>query len=120
MKKLFLLPLILLTLCFTSAAQTKVYAEIVGDEYYNAGKVNVKIVFGNNAHRFAPMLLNENGKKQHFSTMVDAMNHLAMHGWRLENTYVIVDGDLDRVASEYHWIISKEEETLDPQADQSE
>ena len=29
------------------------------------------------------------------------MNQLAKFGWELENTYVIVDGDYDRVSSEY-------------------
>ena len=44
--------------------------------------------------------------------MVDAMNQLAKFGWKIENTYVVVDGDYDRITSEYHWIISKEEEPV--------
>ena len=90
-----------------SLAQTKVYAEIVGNEYSG---LTVSVEFGKNSKRFAYMLKDENGKKVHFNTMIDAMNQLAKFGWELENTYVVVDGDYDRVASEYHWIISRNED----------
>ena len=109
MKKIVLLLVVMFAFAAASLAQTKVYAEIVGDEYNGAGSVSVKVEFGKNGQRFAYMLKSENGKKIHFGTMVDAMNQLAKFGWELENTYVVVDGDYDRVSTEYHWIISRSE-----------
>lgn len=108
MKRITLLLVLLIAFVASSLAQNKVYAEIVGNEYSGAG--NVKVEFGKNSQRFAYMLKDENGKKIYFGTMVDAMNQLAKFGWEIETTYVDVDGDLDRVASEYHWIISRNEE----------
>lgn len=108
MKKIILVFVLIMAFCEASMAQTKVYAEIVGNEY--SGAVTVTVEFGKNSKRFAYMLKDDNGKKMHFGTMVDAMNQLAKFGWELENTYVNVDGDLDRIASEYHWIVSKKEE----------
>lgn len=110
MKRITLLLAVMFAFATTSLAQTKIYAEIVGDEFNGAGSVSVKVEFGKNGKRFAYMLKDENGKKIHFGTMVDAMNQLAKFGWELENTYVTVDGDYDRVSSEYHWIVSKKEE----------
>lgn len=115
MKKALLLLPLMLVFSIASLAQSKVYAEIVGDEYVEAGTVSVKVEFGKNNQKFAYMLKDEQGKKKHFKTMVDAMNQLANFGWKLENTYVIVDGDYDRISSEYHWIISKEEEPVETQ-----
>lgn len=107
MKKVVLLLFVMFGVVIASLAQNKVYAEIVGNEY---SSLTVSVEFGKNSKRFAYMLKDGNGKTMHFSTMVDAMNHLAKFGWELENTYVNVDGDLDRIASEYHWIISRSEE----------
>ena len=107
MKRIALLLILLISFVASSLAQTKVYAEIVGNEYSG---LTVSVEFGKNSKRFAYMLKDGNGKTMHFSTMIDAMNHLAKFGWELENTYVNVDGDLDRVSSEYHWIVSRTEE----------
>ena len=98
------------SILMASPAQSKVYGEIVGDEFLTAGSVTVKVEFGRNNQRFSFMLNDEKGKKTTFKTMVDAMNHLASFGWKLEETYVVVDGDYDRISSEFHWIISKEED----------
>ena len=106
MKKLFLL----LIICLSSIiimAQDKVYAEIVGTEHISTGKVSVKVIFGKNSKQFAPMIQDSNGQKMKFDTMVDAMNQLGKFGWELENTYVVVDGDYDRISTEYHWIVSR-------------
>jgi hypothetical protein len=110
MNKIALLLAFMFAFATASLAQTKVYAEIVGGEFNGAGSVSVKVEFGKNGKRFAYMLKDENGKTIHFGTMVDAMNQLAKFGWELENTYVVVDGDYDRVSSEYHWIVSRNEE----------
>lgn len=106
MKKIALL----LFLCFSTTimlAQEKVYAEIVGNEHIGTTQITVKVIFGKNSKKFASHILDENGQKITFNTMVDAMNQLAEHGWELENTYGIVDGDYDRVATEFHWIVSR-------------
>lgn len=110
MKKLFLS----LIICLSSIimmSQDKVYAEIVGTEHISTGKVSVKVIFGKNSKKFAPMLQDSNGQKMTFDTMVDAMNQLANFGWELENTYVVVDGDYDRISTEYHWIVSRKTKT---------
>lgn len=106
MKKVILIFVLIMAFCEASMAQTKVYAEIVGNEYSG---LSVSVEFGKNSKRFAYMLKDGNGKTMHFGTMVDAMNQLAKFGWELETSYVNVDGDLDRIASEYHWIISRED-----------
>ena len=110
MKKILLTSVLIMAISAISFAQTIVYAEIVGDEYN--GAVSVKVEFGKNHQRFADMLKGENGKKIHFATMVDAMNQLAKFGWELENTYVVVDGDYDRISTEYHWIVSRKEDDI--------
>lgn len=109
-----------LVFAFTVAsfAQSKVYAEIIGDEYDAAGKVSVKVEFGKNSQKFTYMLKGNDGKKMYFNKMIDAMNQLAKFGWQIENTYVVVDGDYDRISSEYHWIISKEEPVENPEEPQ--
>ena len=107
MKRILFTLVCVLALSVMSLAQTKVYAEIVGNEYSG---LTVSVEFGKNSKRFAYMLKDENGKKVHFNTMIDAMNQLAKFGWELESTYVVVDGDYDRVSTEYHWIVSREEE----------
>lgn len=110
MKKL----LLILCICLSSVigfAQDKVYAEIVGEEHLSTGIVSVQVVFGENNKQFANMLTDGQGNKITFNTMVDAMNHLAKYGWELENTYVVVDGDYDRISTVYHWIISRKTKT---------
>lgn len=110
MKK-FLLTLFICLSSIIMMAQDKVYAEIVGTEHISTGKVSVKVIFGKNSNQFAPMLKDSNGQKMAFDTMVDAMNQLADFGWELENTYVVVDGDYDRISTEYHWIVSRKKKT---------
>lgn len=107
---MFLLLTAVFAFAVASIAQTKVYAEIIGDEYDVAGKVSVKVEFGKNSQKYTYMLKGNDGKKLYFNKMVDAMNQLAKFGWQIENTYVVVDGDYDRISTEYHWIISKEKE----------
>ena len=116
MKRFIILLTAVLTFSVASIAQTKVYAEIVGDS--DTG-ISIKVDFGKNSQKYAYMLKGENGKKMYFGSMVDAMNQLAKFGWKLENTYVVVDGDIDRITSEYHWIISKEEESVDDEQGES-
>ena len=110
MKKFIILLAAVLAFSVASIAQTKVYAEIVGDS--DTG-ISIKVDFGKNGQKYAYMTKGKDGKKMYFGSMVDAMNQLAKFGWKLENTYVVVDGDYDRITSEYHWIISKEEESVD-------
>lgn len=109
MKKFIILIAAVFAFSVASIAQTIVYAEIIGDS--DTG-ISIKVDFGKNNQKFAYMLKGENGKKMYFGSMVDAMNQLAKFGWKIENTYVVVDGDYDRITSEYHWIISKEEEPV--------
>ena len=116
MKKFIILLAAVFAFSVASIAQTKVYAEIVGDS--DAG-VSIKVDFGKNSQKFGYMTKGENGKKMYFGSMVDAMNQLAKYGWKLESTYVVVDGDIDRITSEYHWIISKEEEPVDDEQGES-
>ena len=116
MKRFIILLAAVLAFSVASIAQTKVYAEIVGDS--DAG-VSIKVDFGKNSQKFGYMIKGKDGKKMYFGSMVDAMNQLAKYGWKLENTYVVVDGDYDRITSEYHWIISKEEEPVDNERGES-
>ena len=111
MKKLLaVFALCLVSLSYTFAEEPfKVYLELLGEQkgLFN-DKVKVTVDFGqekscwNNKRK--QTLVDENGKKIAFNSMIDALNYFGEAGWQFEQAYVISHGN-DYV---YHWLISKE------------
>ncbi len=100
----------------TSYAQKpfKVYIELLGHQKgLFSDKVKITVDYGqaqsffNNKNK--QTLVDENGKKISFNSMVDAMNYFGEAGWSFEQAYVITD-DKDNV---YHWLLSKEVTSAD-------
>ena len=49
-------------------------------------------------------LVDENGKKITFNSMVDAMNYMGKLGWEFEQAYVVTTNN----QNVYHWLLSKD------------
>ena len=113
MKKV-LFALMLLISCASFAQKHTTFCEIVGTGKLLSNKVKVQIDFGQATPYFKSyqtFLVDENGKKIEFNSMVDAMNQLAKLGWKFEQAYVItVDQGVSK-QNVYHWLLSKEIES---------
>lgn len=86
--------------------QSKVYCEILGTQKLLSLKVNVQVDFGQNPYANSN-LVDENGKKITFNSMVDAMNYMGKLGWEFESAYVITHGSGASAQNVYHWLLSK-------------
>lgn len=111
MKKIFLvIVLAVLTVTAMGQEKRKTFCQIVGTGKFLSAKVRVQIDFGQkrsywNQHK--NFMVDENGKRIEFYSMVDAMNYLAKFGWKFEQAYVItVDGAIRQ--NVYHWLLSKD------------
>lgn len=107
MKKLF--SLLLLASCTLVNAQEpyKVFCELLGSGKFMSNKVTVTVDFGQktkfwtgNAKQY---LVDENGEKLEFNSMVDAMNYMGKRNWVLEQAYVVTTNN----QNVYHWLLSK-------------
>lgn len=108
MKKLF--TLLMLASCTLLNAQEpyKVFCELLGANKFMSNKVVVTIDFGQktkfwtgNAKQY---LVDENGEKLEFNSMVDAMNYMGKRNWKFEQAYVVTYSG----QNVYHWLLSKE------------
>lgn len=108
MKKLF--TLLMLASCTLVNAQEpyKVFCELLGTGKFMSNKVSVTIDFGQktkfwsgNAKQY---LVNENGTRLEFNSMVDAMNYMGKRNWKFEQAYVVTTSS----QNVYHWLLSKE------------
>lgn len=82
--------------------QSKVYCELLGTQKILSLKVNVEVDFGQNPYTNSN-LVDENGKKITFNSMIDAMNYMGNFGWEFESAYIITHGSINV----YHWLLSK-------------
>ncbi len=105
MKKLFLLFTFLMLFSISTFSQ-KVYCEIVGHSKMFSSKVSISIDYGQETSYFSmpEKLVDKNGKKIEFNSMVDALNYMSELGWELETTYAISHGQNYQV---YHFLLSK-------------
>ena len=107
MKRLFILTtLIILTFACASAQKPyKVFIELLGSSKILSSKVNVTVDFGQKKSVWNnnQVLVDENGKKIEFNSMVDAMNYFGKAGWEFEQAYVVTTGQ----QNVYHWLLSK-------------
>lgn len=107
MKRLLCIALLTLV-CMTVGAQNhRVYCEIVGTGRFLSSKVNIEVDFGQYTNYFdatGRYLVDENGKRIKFNSMVDAMNYMGNLGWVFEQAYVITHG----TQNVYHFLLSKD------------
>ncbi len=109
MKKLLFLAIIAILSINVANAQsvpTKVYCELVGTQKFMSAKVTVQVDFGQDPNTNSK-LVDENGKKITFNSMVDAMNYMGKLGWEFEAAYVITTGSGATAQNVYHWLLSK-------------
>lgn len=106
MKKFLLTAAVLLAACSAADAQNKIYCEIVGAStsfFGNRSEVVINIDLGQlSTWRTDDTLVDENGEKIVFNSMVDAMNYMGSLGWDFEQAYVVSHGD----SNVYHWLLS--------------
>lgn len=88
------------------APQRKVYCLLLGKGKFLSEKVNVEVDFGQNPYSNSN-LVDENGKRITFNSMVDAMNYMGKFGWEFENAYAITIGSGKSARNVYHWLLSK-------------
>ena len=110
MKKILFLNLFVL-FAFCSNAQEQVpnvqpmvYCEIVGTEKFLSTKCTVMIDYGQEQKVFSDhSLVDENGKRITFNSMVEALNFMSKLGWKFEHAYVVTHSQ----QNVYHWLLSK-------------
>lgn len=94
----------LVSLAVTAAEPTKKYCEIVGKGYPTKSEVRIEQTNGDP----------EATSVRSCTTMIDAVNILAKKGWKLEQTYAIVESQGMKRDAYYHYILSKPSETPQP------
>lgn len=128
MKKFVLSFLIVMSCIFASYSQESkndsikdkqyVYCEIVGTGKLFSTKVSIEVDFGQETGYWTQykdrILVDENGKKVSFNSMVHALNYMAKLGWKFEQAYVITSpGNMGGGQNVYHFLLSKKASTLD-------
>lgn len=116
MKKfLFLIAAVVLSIGVAQAQRHKVYCELVGQQKLLSTKCTVQVDFGQNQFQ-NNKLVDENGKKLTFNSMVDAMNFMGELGWEFEQAYIVTIGSGTSAQNVYHWLLSRylsDEEAID-------
>ena len=111
MKRFFLvIVLAILTMAAIAQEPYKAYCEIVGTGNITGTKVKIEVDFGQKAKWATPnarFLVDENGKKMNFNSMMDAVNYLAKFGWELVLAYPITETGISK-DNVYHYILCKE------------
>ncbi len=89
--------------CLKAVVPHKVYCELLGSQKFLSAKCTVEIDMGQNPYE-NKKLVDENGKKITFNSMIDAMNYMGKLGWTFEQAYVVTVGN----QNVYHWLLSKD------------
>ena len=105
MKKLILL-MAAACICGFAGAQQKVYCELLGQGKLFSSKVTVTVDFGQDQWQ-NNKLVDENGKKIVFNSMIDAMNFMGKLGWEFEQAYVITVGSGSSAQNVNNWLLSR-------------
>jgi len=115
MKRLFILGLLLCSAWMHAQTVNGVeiseldadYIQIVGTSKLLSTKINVRLVFGQETKFFSSKketdVLDENGKRVIFNSMIDALNFMSKHGYEYEDAYVLTVGN----QNVYHYIMQK-------------
>lgn len=112
MKKIVFLLLLIATSLSVNAQSTS-YCEIRGYKL-SFDNLSISINFGTVTEEEQQQLHRENNlvildkkgreRTRSFKTMIDALNHMCKQGWKLEQTYALIDKSDNE---EHHWILSK-------------
>ena len=117
MKKLLMICACLIMTALCANAQTiadndsttqEVYCCIVGTEQFMSNKVSITIDYGQETSFFTSgydtKIVDENGKKIKFNSMIDASNYLASMGWKLVNAFPASS----KQGTCYHFVFKKQ------------
>ncbi len=113
MKKILLIAAFLVVSVAVWAGEPhQAYCEIVGTGNFTGTKVKIEIDFGQKVswtgQKSQRTLVDEQGKKMEFNSMMDAVNYLAQYGWTLHSTYAITESKgMGGNGSVYHYILTK-------------
>lgn len=109
-KILFLFASLLIFFSVNAQEKHETYCEIVGTGNFVGTKVKIEIDFGqkNNFWRGynEKFLVDEQGDKISFNSMVDAMNFMAKLGWKFKQAYVVTEPGTPK-QNVYHFLLSK-------------
>ena len=111
MKRFFLvIVLAILTMAAIAQEPYKAYCEIVGTGNITGTNVKIQVEFGQKAKWATPnarFLVDENGEKMNFNSMIDAVNYLAKLGWELILAYPVTPTQGMSKDPVYHYILCK-------------
>ena len=113
MKKILLIAAFLVVSVAVWAGEPhQAYCEIVGTGNLTGTKVKIEIDFGQKVswtgQKNQRTLVDEQGKKMEFNSMMDAVNYLAQFGWTLHSTYAVSESKgMGGNGSVYHYILTK-------------
>lgn len=86
----------------------KVFCEIVGRGNFMGTKVDISIDFGQKISFFKQynqkLMVDEEGKRIKFNSMIDALNYMGKFGWEFEQAYAVSMGN----TNVYHFLLSKD------------
>jgi len=98
MKRMFILMALLVAVCCAQAQSVNqpgekypVYCSVKGYNFWGVGKVKVQLDLGYKSNSFES-LLDENGKKIKFNTMMEVINYMAKRGWELDQVCFFTEG----------------------------
>ena len=98
MKKVFIVLMMALMNLGTQAQSVNqpgekypVYCSLKGYNFWGVGKVKVQLDLGYKSNSFES-LLDENGKKIKFNTMMEVINYMAKRGWELDQVCFFTEG----------------------------
>ena len=98
MKKVFMMMAFMMAVCCAQAQSVNqpgekypVYCSLKGYNFWGVGKVKVQLDLGYKTSNFET-LLDENGKKIKFNTMMGVINYMAKRGWELDQVCFFTEG----------------------------
>ena len=107
MKKIIFLMLMFVSVNVMAQESYKVFCELLGMGKFMSTKVIVTVDFGQRTKHWSgdakQYLVDDEGEKLEFNSMVDAMNYMGKRGWEFEQAYVVTASNQNT----YHWLLSK-------------
>lgn len=107
MKKIIFLMLMFVSVNVMAQESYKVFCELLGMGKFMSTKVIVTVDFGQKTKYWSgdakQYLVDDEGEKLEFNSMVDAMNYMGKRGWEFEQAYVVTSSNQNT----YHWLLSK-------------
>lgn len=108
MKRVLFLIMAFVSLNVMAQEPYKVFCELVGSAKFMSTKIIVTVDFGQKTKFWTgsakQYLVDDEGEKLEFNSMVDAMNYMGKRNWEFEQAYVVTTSN----QNVYHWLLSKE------------